>query len=57
LSYNNFIETGARGLGKSEIAVTCILYLMHRIMCLKDPHTYYGLKPTEKFAFAFMNIT
>ena len=56
-SVNNLIESGARGLGKSEIATTCMLYLMHRLMCLKDPHTYYNIKVTEKFAFAFMNIT
>lgn len=54
---NNFIESGARGLGKSEIAVTCALYLMYRVMCLKDPHVYFNLKPTEQIAFAFMNIT
>lgn len=54
---NTFIASGARGIGKSEIAVTCALYLMHRLMCLKDPHTYLNLKPTEQVAFAFMNIT
>ena len=56
-NYNTFIESGARGLGKSEIAVTCSLYLMHRLMCLKDPYTFLNLKPTEQVAFAFMNIT
>ena len=56
-NYNNFIESGARGLGKSEIAVTIGLYLMHRLMCLKNPHDFLDLKPTEKVAFAFMNIT
>ena len=55
--YNNFIESGARGLGKSEIAITVGLYLMHRIMCLKDPRMFFNLKPTENIAFAFMNIT
>ena len=55
--FNNFIESGARGLGKSEIAITCLLYLMYRLMCLKDPHGFLSLKPTEKVAFAFMNIT
>ncbi len=54
---NNFILSGARGLGKSEIAVTCGAYLMHRIMCLKDPYLTLNLKPTEQIAFAFMNIT
>ena len=56
-SVNNFIESGARGLGKSEVAVTIVAYLMYRLMCLKDPHQFLHLKPTEKVAFAFMNIT
>jgi hypothetical protein len=56
-SVNNFIESGARGLGKSEIAVTAMAYLMYRLMCLKDPHQYLHLKPTEKVVFAFMNIS
>lgn len=56
-SVNNFIESGARGLGKSEVAVTIIGYLMYRLMCLKNPHQFLHLKPTEKVAFAFMNIT
>ncbi len=55
--YNTFIESGARGLGKSEIAVAVSLYLMHRLMCLKDPYLTLNLKPTEQVAFAFMNIT
>lgn len=54
---NNFIESGARGLGKSEIAVTIALYLMYRLMCMKDARAYYDIKPTEQIAFAFMNIT
>lgn len=54
---NNAIFSGARGLGKSEWAITFMLYLMYRIMCLKDPHSHYNLKPTEKICFAFMNIT
>ena len=54
---NNAIFSGARGLGKSEWAVTFMLYLMYRVICLKDPHAYFNLKPTEKICFAFMNIT
>lgn len=54
---NNAIFSGSRGLGKSEIAVAVGCYLMYRVMCLKDPHSYFNLKPTEKICFAFMNIT
>ena len=53
---NNFIASGARGLGKSEICVAIMCYLLYRIMCLKNPLEYYHMKPTEKIVFAFMNI-
>ena len=56
--YNILLETGARGIGKSEVAVGIIcIYLMYRVMCLKDPRDFYNLKATEKICFAFMNIT
>lgn len=57
-SVNNLIESGARGLGKSEIAAGAILpYLIYRILCMKNPRDFYGLKVTEKISFPLMNIT
>lgn len=53
---NSLIESGARGIGKSEIAVLIAAYIMYRLMCLKNPLEFYHMKPTEKFCFAFMNI-
>jgi len=53
---NNAILSGSRGRGKSEIASLIAAYLLHRILCLKDPVGYFHLKPTEKIVFAFMNI-
>lgn len=41
----------------SEIAITCGLYLMYRLMCLKNPYDYLNLKPTEAVVFAFMNVS
>ena len=55
-SVNNTILSGSRGRGKSEIASLIIAYLLHRVLCLKDPVSYFHLKPTEKLVFAFMNI-
>lgn len=56
-AYDTLLESGARGIGKSEIAVGCVgTYLMYRVMCLRNPLEYYHLKPTEKICFAFMNI-
>ena len=57
VSVNNFIESGARGLGKSEVGTLTGMYLMYRVMCLKNPLEFYHMKPTEKICFAFMNIT
>ncbi len=56
-AYNTLLESGARGIGKSEVACGCVgAYLMYRVMCLKNPLEFFHLKPTEKICFAFMNI-
>ena len=55
--YNTLILTGSIGLGKSFIAVLCQLYLLYRMMCLKDPYTYYGLQPIDKITFSMLNVT
>ena len=55
--YNTFLESGARGIGKSEVACGCVCpYLMYRVMCMKNPNEFFHLKQTEKICFAFMNI-
>lgn len=53
---NNAIFSGSRGRGKSEICVLIACYLLHRLLCLKNPIEFYHLKSTEKIVFAFMNI-
>ena len=55
--YNTIILTGAIGLGKSTIAVICLLYLLYRLLCLRDPYLYYGLQPIDKISISLMNIT
>ena len=56
-NYDTLLESGARGIGKSEIACGVVgAYLMYRVLCLKNPLEYFHLKPTEKICFAFMNI-
>lgn len=56
-AFNTLLESGARGIGKSEVACACVCaYLMYRVMCLKDPLEYFHLKQTDKIVFAVMNI-
>ena len=44
-AYNTFLESGARGIGKSEIACGCVCpYLMYRVMCMKNPLEFFHLK-------------
>ena len=56
-AYNTIIFTGAIGIGKSTIAVICLLYLLYRLLCLKDPYLFYGLQPIDKISISLMNIT
>lgn len=49
---NDFIVTH-----NSTIAVICLLYLLYRLLCLKDPYLYYGLQPIDKITISLMNIT
>ena len=55
--YNTLALTGAIGIGKSFMAVLCMIYDLYRMLCLKDPYLYYGLQPIDKITFAVMNIT
>lgn len=57
VAYNTLVFTGSIGIGKSTIAVICLLYLLHRLLCLKDPYLYYGLQPIDKISISLMNIT
>lgn len=56
-AYNTLILTGSIGLGKTEVASIAMLYLLYRMLCLKDPYTYYGLMPNDKITFSLLNIT
>lgn len=56
-AYNTLVLTGAIGLGKSFVAVIAMLYLLYRMLCLKNPYSYYGLQPIDHITFSLINIT
>jgi len=56
-AYNTLILTGSIGIGKSTCAVICQLYMLYRLLCLKDPYLYYGMQPIDKITISLMNIT
>ncbi|MHA1592384.1 MAG: hypothetical protein ACTSUP_07935 [Candidatus Heimdallarchaeaceae archaeon] len=51
------IFTGAIGTGKTTVAVYGILYVLYRILCLKDCWNYFGLGPGGKLVVVFFNLT
>ena len=56
---NNFQEiifTGAIGLGKTTIAVIGMSYILYKLLCLKNPQSYYGLQSNSKIVIAFFNV-
>ena len=56
-AFNTIILTGSIGIGKSTLAVICLLYMLYRLLCLKDPYLYYGMQPIDKITISLMNIT
>jgi len=55
--YNTIILTGSIGIGKSTFAVICQLYMLYRLLCMKDPYLYYGMQPIDKISISLLNIT
>lgn len=49
---NDFIVTH-----NTLVASIALLYLLYRMLCLKDPYGYYGLMPMDKITFSMLNIT
>lgn len=54
-AYNTLILTGSIGIGKTLFGTLCILYELHRLLCLKDPYLYYGLQPIDKISISLLN--
>lgn len=56
--YTTVILTGSIGTGKSTIAVFIALYMLYCLLCLKDPHQYFGIEATQNnIMFIFNNLT
>lgn len=55
--YEECIFTGATRIGKSSTAITATVYMLYKLMCLRDPQEYFGKKDVSKFSILFFNIT
>lgn len=55
--YEEIALTGAIGIGKTQIAVYAIAYLIYRLLCLRYPQRYFGFADTDEIAIFFFNAT
>lgn len=49
--------TGAIGIGKTTIASIILPYMVHWVLCLKDPQDFYNLLPGSRIAFMMMSTS
>ena len=55
--YTEIAFTGATRTGKTSTAVSDAAYQLYRLMCLKNPQEYFGLKSVTRISVFFFNIT
>lgn len=55
--YYEIVFTGATRTGKTSTAVSDCSYNLYRLMCLKNPQTYFGLKAVTRISVFFFNLT
>lgn len=55
--YYEIVFTGATRTGKTSTAVSDGAYQLYRIMCLRNPQAYFGLKKVTRISFFFFNLT
>ena len=55
--YYECVLTGAIGLGKTTIADIGLAYMLHKLLCLKNPPSYYGLSKMSIMTINFFNVT
>lgn len=56
-SYQEVAFSGSIGIGKSSIAILGLAYQMYKLMCLKDPHSFYKIGKGGNIYIVFFNAT
>jgi hypothetical protein len=55
--YAEALITGAIGIGKTTVASVVLPYMVHWVLCLKDPQDYFDLLPGSRIAFMLMSTS
>jgi hypothetical protein len=55
--YDEAMMTGAIGIGKTTFASIVLPYMVHWVLCVKDPQKFFGLLPGSRIAFMMMSTS
>lgn len=55
--YFECILSGAIGIGKTTVSDIGIAYMLHKLLCLKNPQEHYGLTKSSIMTINFFNVT
>ena len=55
--YYEILFSGATRIGKTSTAITCMAYMLYRLMIYRDPHKFFHKKSVSKFTVGFANLT
>ncbi|RYF10574.1 MAG: hypothetical protein EOO77_21245, partial [Oxalobacteraceae bacterium] len=55
--FNRAMFTGAIGVGKTTFASIALPYMVHWVLCLRDPQGFFGLLPGSRIAFMQMSTS
>lgn len=56
-AYKEAMMTGAIGIGKTTFASIVLPYMVHWVLCLKDPQAFFDLMPGSRIAFMMMSTS
>lgn len=56
-TYSLAMITGGIGIGKTTVASIVMPYLVHWVLCLKDPQEFFSLMPGSRIAFMQMSTS
>ena len=55
--YNTIVFSGSTGIGKTSVMMgACFAYYLHIVLCLRNPHQFFGLADQKNIIFATINI-
>lgn len=55
--FKEAMMTGAIGIGKTTFASMVLPYMVHWVLCLKNPQAFFGLMPGSRIAFMMMSTS